>query len=95
MNDKEEIHMAIYTDPQSGQRREVDDTVRPTTNSSWPGIIALLVGLALAAFYFYGRASTTVDTTNTGSSTITEPPTTPSSPNANPVHPAPSPNPGP
>jgi hypothetical protein len=87
--------MAIYTDPQTGRRREVDEMVRPTTNSSWPGIIVLLIGLALAGFYFYGRVSPTVDTTNTGSSTTTEPVTTPSSPNASPTHPAPSPNPGP
>ena len=46
--------MAIYTDPQTGRRREVDEMVRPTTNSSWPGIVVLLIGLALAGFYFYG-----------------------------------------
>ncbi len=87
--------MAIYTDPQTGQRREVDEMVRPTTNSSWLGIVVLLVGLVLAAFYFYGGVGPAVDTTKTGSSTIAEPVTTPSSPNASPVHPAPSPNPGP
>ncbi len=87
--------MAIYTDPQTGQRREVDAMVRPTTNSSWLGIVVLLIGLALAGFYFYWGVGPTVDITNTGSSTITEPVTTPSSPNASPTHPAPSPNPGP
>ncbi len=87
--------MAIYTDPRTGRRREVDDMVRPTANSSWLGILVLLIGLALAGVYFYGGTAPTVDRTNTGSSTITEPVTAPSSPNASPTHPAPSPNPGP
>lgn len=87
--------MAMHTDPQTGRRREVDEMVRPTASSSWLGMIVLLIGLALAGFYFYGRVGPTVDTTNTGASTIAEPVTTPSSPNASPTHPAPSPNPGP
>jgi hypothetical protein len=87
--------MAIYTDPQTGQRREVGDLSRPIANSSSIGIVVLLIALALAGWYFYGRVTPTVDTTNTGASTVTEPVTTPSSPNASPTHPAPSPNPGP
>jgi hypothetical protein len=86
--------MAIYTDPQTGQRREVDDLSRTKASSSL-GIVALLIALALISWYFFGRVSPTVDTTNTGAATVTEPVTTPSSPNANPTHPAPSPNPGP
>jgi hypothetical protein len=84
--------MAFYTDPQTGQYREVDDMVRPTTNSSWLGIIVLLIGLALTAFYFFGRVSPT-HTTDTAPSIITEPMTTPSSPNASPTLPAPNPGP--
>lgn len=87
--------MAIYTDPQTGQRREVDDLSRSTTGSSSIGIVALLIALALIGWYFYGRVSPTVDQTNTGASTVTEPVTSPSSPNASPTHPAPSPNSGP
>lgn len=83
--------MAIYTDPQTGQRREVDDLSRPATGFSL-GIVALLIVLALISWYFFGRVSPSVDTANTGASTITEPVT---SPNASPTHPAPSPNPGP
>jgi hypothetical protein len=86
--------MAIYTDPQTGQRREVDDLSRSRTGSSL-GIVALLVVLALISWFFFGRVSPNVDTTNTGASTVTEPVTSPSSPNASPTHPAPSPNPGP
>ncbi|HET6389764.1 histone deacetylase [Hyphomicrobium sp.] len=88
--------MALYTDPQTGQRRDTGDLSRsPRSTSSSFGIIALLIALALIAWFFYGRVSPTVDRTNTGQSTITEPVTTPSSPNASPTHPAPSPNPGP
>jgi hypothetical protein len=78
-NNKEEILMSIYTEPRDARRRELDEIIRPTANSSWLGIILLLIGLALAAIYFYGESALTVDRTNTGSSTIT--------------HPAPSPNP--
>ncbi len=87
--------MAIYTDPQTGQRREVDDLSRSRTRSSSIGIVALLIALAIIGLYFYGRVSPTADRTNTGASTVTEPVTSPSSPNASPTHPAPSPNPGP
>jgi len=82
--------MAIYTDPQTGQRREVDDLSRSTKRSSSIGIVALLIALALIGWYFYGRVNPAVDRMNTGASTVTEPVTSPSSPN-----PTPSPNPGP
>jgi len=87
--------MAIYTDPQTGQRREVDDLSRRTTTSSSIGIVLLLIGLALIGWYFFGRVSPTVDTANTGASTVTQPVTAPASPNTSPTPPAPSPSPGP
>jgi hypothetical protein len=89
--------MALFTDPRTGQERNLgqDDVLRPATSSSRPGIIVLLIALALGGWYFYGRMNTTVDTTNTGASTVTSPVTSPTSPNASPTHPAPSPNPGP
>jgi hypothetical protein len=89
--------MAIFTDPRTGEVRNLgqDDVLRPATSSTWPGIIVLLIAVALGAWYFYGRVSPAVDHTNTGASTITSPVTSPSSPNASPTHPAPSPNPGP
>ncbi|MBY0561218.1 histone deacetylase [Hyphomicrobium sp.] len=86
--------MALYTDPQTGQRREVDDLSRPRASSSL-GIVALLIVLALISWYFFGRVSPTVNTTNTGASTVTAPVTSPPTPNASPARPAPSPNPGP
>lgn len=88
--------MALYTDPQTGQRRDTGDLSRSGRSSSSYGIIALLIALALIAWFFFGRVSPTVDhTTNTGQSTVSQPVTSPSSPNASPTHPAPSPNPGP
>ncbi|WP_082072781.1 hypothetical protein [Hyphomicrobium sp. 99] len=87
--------MAIYTDPHTGQRREVDNLSRSRITSSSIGMIALLIGLALIGWYLFGRVIPTVDRTNTGASTVTEPVTSPTSPNASPTHPAPSPNPGP
>jgi cytoskeletal protein RodZ len=85
--------MAIYTDPKTGERREVDDLVRPTAygSSSWGVIAVLIIAAALAAWFFYGRATPTVDTTNT--SPITQPApsdTTPPTPSA--TTPAPSPS---
>jgi hypothetical protein len=84
--------MAIYTDPRTGQQRRTDDLGRTSYSSSWGIVLVLILAVALA-WAFYGRPS--VDHTNTGASTTTEPVTTPSSPNASPTHPAPSPNPGP
>jgi hypothetical protein len=88
--------MAIYTDPRTGKTRDAnlgDEASSATT--TWLGMVVLLIAVALGAWYFYGRAIPTRDVTNTGASTVTEPVTTPSSPNASPTHPAPSPNPGP
>jgi hypothetical protein len=56
-------------------------------------IMVLLIAFGLATWYFY--VTPMADQTNTGKSTISEPVTSPSSPNASPTHPAPSPNPGP
>jgi hypothetical protein len=86
--------MAIYTDPVTGQRREVDDMARLARGQSWGLGLAVLILLAAVA-WFYGHMSPTVDNTNTGALTITEPVTTPMSPNASPTQPPPSPNPGP
>jgi hypothetical protein len=86
--------MAIYTDPQTGERREVDDLVRPTTyGSSW-GVIALLViAAALAGWYFYGRATPTVDnTTSTTTQSAPQPyPVNPTPPSTTTPAPAPAP----
>ncbi len=88
--------MATYTDPVTGKTRDANlgDEGR-STGTSWVGVLALLLAVALGAWYFYGRGPMTRDVTNTGASTLTQPVTTPSSPNASPTHPAPSPNPGP
>ena len=85
--------MAIYTDPRTGQQRTTDDLGRTSYASSWGIVLALIIAIALA-WAFFGNTRT-VDQTNTGASTTSEPVTTPSSPNASPTHPAPSPNPGP
>ena len=86
--------MAIYTDPRTGQQRTTDDLGRTSYASSWGIVLALIIAIALA-WASFGNTSRTVDQTNTGASTTSEPVTTPSSPNASPTHPAPSPNPGP
>jgi len=76
--------MATYTDPQTGERREVDDLVRRPTNygSSWGVIALLIVAAALAAWYFYGRATPTVDNTNTSTTMQSSPQTNPANPAA-------------
>lgn len=89
--------MAVYTDPRTGETRDVNlgPEVASNSGSSLTGLIILCVAIAFGAWYFFLRTPTTLDVTNTGSPTITEPVTTPDSPNASPTHPAPSPNPGP
>ena len=84
--------MAIFRDR---DRRTIDDAVRSSDSAINGLIVVLLIACALAFWYFYGRMGPTVDHTSTGASTVTEPVTTPNSPNASPTHPAPSPNPGP
>jgi hypothetical protein len=75
--------MAIHTDPRTGERREIDDLVRPTTyGSSWGLIGALIIAVALAAFFFLGRTPSTVETP---SSAVTQPAPVPA-----PVDPAPT-----
>jgi hypothetical protein len=85
--------MAIFHDTRWRRPRSFDESLRSTDSALNILIVALLIGFGLATWYFY--AGPTVDQTNTGKSTITEPVTTPSAPNASPTHPAPSPNPGP
>lgn len=85
--------MAIFHDMRWRRPRSFDESLRSTDGALNILIVALLIGFGLATWYFY--AGPRVDQTNTGKSTITEPVTTPSSPNASPTHPAPSPNPGP
>jgi hypothetical protein len=83
--------MAIYTDPVTGERREVDDMVHPARGRSWGLGLAVLIALAALAWFSYGRMGPTVDHANTGPSTITEPMTTPTSPNTSPTRPPTSP----
>jgi hypothetical protein len=73
--------------------RTLDDAVRSGDRALNVLIVALLIAFGVATWYFYATPMT--DRTNTGKSTISEPVTSPSSPNASPTHPAPSPNPGP
>jgi cytoskeletal protein RodZ len=86
--------MAIYTDPQTGERREVDDLVRPTNyGSSWGVIAILIIAAALAAWYFYGRATPTLDNTHTSATTQSAPepyPVNPTPPSPSATTPAPS-----
>jgi hypothetical protein len=87
-----EIRMASYIDPRTGERREVDDLVRPTSGSSWSVIAVLLIAVILAAWYFYGRATPTVDTNNTS---VTQPvpvpkATDPATPSPSATSPAPA-----
>jgi drug/metabolite transporter (DMT)-like permease len=84
--------MAIFTDPRTGDVRNLgQNDVRSATSSTWLGILVLLIALAFGGWYFYNRMSPTVGTTSTSPSTVTEPVTTPSSPNAIPTKPAPTP----
>jgi hypothetical protein len=85
--------MAIFHDTRWRRPRSFDESLRSTDSALNILIVALLIGFGLAIWFFY--AGSRVDQTNTGRSTISEPVTTPSSPNASPTHPAPSPNPGP
>ena len=85
--------MAIFHDTRWRRPRSFDESLRSTDSALNILIVALLIGFGLAIWYFY--AGPRFDQTNTGGSTISEPVTTPSSPNASPTHPAPSPNPGP
>lgn len=85
--------MAIFHDTRWRRPRSLGESMRSTDNALNILIVALLIGFGLATWYFY--ATPMGDQTNTGKSTVTEPVTTPSSPNASPTHPAPSPNPGP
>lgn len=79
--------MAFWNDSQS-----VDDFVRTSDNTLNVLVIVLLAAFALGtSAYYYGQMDPRV-----APSTITNPVTSSASPNASPIHPAPSsPNPGP
>jgi hypothetical protein len=76
-------------------RMSIDDMMRSTDVTLHVVIIVLLIAFAFGTWYFYGTIGSAIDNTITGSSTVTEPVTSTSSPNASPTQPAPSPNPGP
>jgi hypothetical protein len=83
--------MAILHDMR--RPRNLDDAVRSGDSALNVLIMVLLIAFGLATWYFY--VTPMANQTNTGKPTISEPVTSPSSPNASPTHPAPSPNPGP
>jgi hypothetical protein len=85
--------MALFHETRWKRPKNLDESVRSTDTALNMLIIALLIAFGVATWYFY--ANPTIDQTNTGKSTISEPVTSPTSPNASPTHPAPSPNPGP
>ena len=83
--------MAFWNEGGRG-RKNIDDMVRFSDSILILNVlIALLVAFAIVSgAYHYGQLNPRVD-----QSTITNPVTSPSSPNASPIHPVPSPNPGP
>jgi hypothetical protein len=89
--------MAINPDPRfpdvdrsiESVERRADEMIRPTYGSSPAVIFVLVLAAALAAWYFYGRVTPTVDTTTgpavtgpatTPSTTPTQPPVVPAAP---------------
>ncbi len=87
--------MAYYNDPQTGERRDVEGPlVREKRGFSVLGgivLLAILIGFGTLAYHHMDFAADNSAANNT----IENPVTSPSDPNASPVHPAPSPNPGP
>jgi hypothetical protein len=87
--------MALYTDPVTGKPIRVDGPLvrEPRGGMSSMGWIALLavliIGGVLYSNYYVAHS------VDRSTSTVVSPVTSPSDPNASPVHPAPSPNPGP
>lgn len=65
--------MAIDTDPQTDERREIDDMMHPTVHSAWLAVIVLLIGVALAGAYTYWRGGPSVTPSDGGTPTITAP----------------------
>ncbi|MBA2125512.1 hypothetical protein DLM45_04635 [Hyphomicrobium methylovorum] len=78
--------MAIHTDPQTGRRTDTDMVAPAANNASW-GIAALVVVLALLAWFAYGAMTTPPMNTTTvpqANTTETSPaPVNPAPPNAN------------
>ena len=81
--------MAFWNESRRG-RTDIDDMVRSSDSILNVVLILLLVAAVVSGAYYYGQLNPRVD-----QSTITNPVTSPSSSNASPIHPAPSPNPGP
>ena len=85
--------MAIFHDARRKGRTTFDDAVRSTDGALNALAAVLLIALAFASWYYYGRIFPTADNANAPS--ITAPVIAPTVPHASPTPPAPSPNPGP
>lgn len=81
--------MAINPDPRfpdvdrsiESVERRADEMIRPTYGSSPAVIFILVLAAALAAWYFYGRVSPTIDaTTGPAVTTPVQPPVVPAAP---------------
>ncbi len=85
--------MALYTDPVTGQQTKVDGPLvcEPRGGRSSIAWIVLLAALISGGVIF----SKSYGVRDAPNSTIVNPVTSPSDSNASPIHPAPSPNPGP
>ena len=77
------------------RRTKLNGPAHPADSTLSVLVVFLLIGLVFAAWYFRGTFGRTVDHTNTGASTFSKPVTSPTLPNASPIHPPPSPNPSP
>ena len=85
--------MATFHDTHRKGRTTFDDAVRSTDGALNALVAVLLIALAFASWYYYGRIFPTAD--NANAPAITAPVTAPPVPRANPTPPAPSPNPAP
>ena len=85
--------MAIFHDTRRKGRTTFDDAVRSTDGALNALVAVLLIALAFAFWYYYGRIFPTAD--NANAPAITAPVTAPPVPRASPTPPAPSPSPGP
>jgi hypothetical protein len=75
--------MAVFNDTPRRGRMSIDDAMRSTDGALNILIVLLLIAFAFGSWYFYGRVTSAADHINSGASTITEPITSPPSPNAN------------
>jgi hypothetical protein len=89
----EEALMAFWSETRDRQV-SVGDVARSTDGLLNAAVFLMLFAFALLSWVYVGELTPIANEPN-ASSTITEPVTSPSSPNASPIHPAPSPNPGP